>query len=393
MNKNKTFDVVLFGGGPANLMAASFLLNKGLRVGLFEQNAQIGKKFLIAGKSGLNLSMDFSLDEFLQNYYGDQQFLRPFLNDFTPVNQRQFFKEILEVDTYVGSAGKVFPKENAVTVLKKWVKYLKHEGLEIYSHHKWLEGQGCEHIVLDIKANEKIKLNATYSVFGLGGNSWSSSGSNGNWINAMQTNGVKIQSFQPSNSGYKTNLDAFVFEKWNGQFIKNCTITVNQNTFTGEIRIGGSTLEGSPIYHSNYLVRKALENNESVTLFIDFKPQMSLSDLKERWNSKQSVSKKCTRLKINKVFPVFFRSLNTRIEPWQCIKQFPIEVNNFGELDAAISTIGGVKQEMIHADLSLKYNQNWFVNGEMVDWDAPTGGYLLSACFAMGHSIANTILN
>lgn len=386
-----SYDVILIGGGPANIMAASFLINNGLKVALFEQNSQLGKKFLVAGKSGLNLSMDFSYTDFINGYYRDKDFINHFLKDFTPQDQRHFFETVLGVETYVGSAGKVFPKESAVYFLKTWLSYLKNNGLKIFTHHQWLSGAEHKHQIINLRTKEVLTVSSLYTIFGLGGNSWRETGSNALWKSNFENLGVNIIPFLPSNSGIICDLDDFIFEKWNGHFIKNCTLRCLTEEFTGEIRIGNGQLEGSPIYHLNHTIRCALEKGD-VEVYLDFKPQWTQEHLEKKWNSKYSISKNLKALKISPIFSSLYKCLDTTLNPNLLIKNYPIKVIKFEELDKAISTIGGVDIQNTHKDLSLKSNHYWFVNGEMLDWDAPTGGYLLTACFAMGKKISECIL-
>ena len=387
-----TFNVILIGGGPANLMTASFLLKKGVKVALFEQNAQLGKKFLVAGKSGLNLSMDYTYDAFLEGYYRNKIFVDPILSAFTPIDQRRFFEQTLGIKTYVGSAGKVFPEISSVQVLKSWLLNLKQNGLEIFTHHKWLSGRNHEHKILNLKTNDTISIHSDFAVFGLGGNSWRETGSNANWEQVFKTLNIKVNAFQPSNSGLKCDFDDYIFEKWNGHFIKNTTITYQKRKFTGEIRIGKKQIEGSPVYHLNHFIRKSLERGEEVTIYIDFKPHWTAELIEKKWNPKYSISKNVKHLKLSPIFSGLYKNLNTDFEPHCLVKKFPIKILGFEEMDKAISTIGGVCISEIEANLSLKKQPNWFVNGEMIDWDAPTGGYLLSMCFALGHQISKQIL-
>lgn len=387
-----TYDVILLGGGPANLMAASYLISNGMKVALYEQNSQLGKKFLVAGKSGLNLSMDYSYNTFLEGYYRDKPFIHQFLQHFTPDQQRTFFLDKLGIETYVGSAGKVFPKENAVHVLKAWLTYLKQHGLEVYTHHQWQSGKGSQHSILNIKTKERCLVSSKFAIFGFGGNSWKETGSNANWVKEFKNLGIEINTFQPSNSGLKCNLDQYIFERWNGQFIKNCTLSLNKECFKGEIRIGNGQIEGSPVYHLNNSIRDALKQG-SVTIYLDFKPQWSQTLLEQKWNSKYSLSKNIKHLKISNLFPAFYKSIDTDINGVEYIKKFPIQIHEFGALDKAISTIGGINRNEITSNSSLKKQEHWFINGEMIDWDAPTGGYLLSACFAIGKHIGQHIVS
>ncbi len=393
-------DIALIGGGPSCLMAATFLLKAGLKVCLFERTSSLAKKLNVAGKSGLNISNSKSEKEFVEMYGKDADWMSPFIANFNGEDLREFIKVHLAVETYIGTSGKIFPSEDisGTRFIKQWIGLLKKQGLQVYTHHSFIGWENKNQIRILNKSGEEIAVHYKKAMFALGGVSWPMTGSDGNWTDSIIKEQIKLNPWQASNCGVKIKADQVFFDKWNGQFLKNVKLSFNEKWVKGEIRISKYGLEGKPIYHLVPPLRDAIFNQGKVTVFLDFKPNSKEQDLVEKLmaNKGKSLSKILKKLAIHPslgmLMKIYQLDYSSDKELVQLIKAFPIEVEGLADISKAISVVGGVDKNELNKYLMLKKLPDNYLAGEMVDWDAPTGGYLLQACFSMAKTVADSMI-
>lgn len=400
IDNNIDCDIALVGGGPSSLMAATLLLGNGFKVCIFEQGSSMARKLNVAAKSGLNLSNDKQLDDFIQMYGEDKDWIRGFIEKFSSIDLRKFLQDNLGVETYVGSSGKIFPKNpiKGSKFIKNWVEVLQKRGLHIFTHHQFIgwEDTNCLKFIRDHKEPVTVKCRA--SMLALGGVSWPMTGSNGKWTTIFEEIGIELIPWQASNCGVFTDWDRAFFDHWEGHFIKNINLSFGTHSCKGELRITSYGLEGKPIYHLVPAVRKELSNQGVATVFLDLKPSMSLEDiLTEIQNLKErSLSLLTKKLAIHPSFPMLMKlhKLNDASDTdlAQLVKYFPVQLKGLSDIENVISVTGGVAKSELTSRLMLKKMPSNYVAGEMIDWDAPTGGYLIHACFAQAKTVAESMI-
>ncbi|MFC6269522.1 BaiN/RdsA family NAD(P)/FAD-dependent oxidoreductase [Frigoriflavimonas asaccharolytica] len=380
--------IIIIGAGPSGLMAAQILAESGFKVQVFEQNKAAARKFLVAGNGGFNLTHSEELESFIQKY--DALEIQEIVQNFDSKKVIEWLCNI-GVTTYVGSSGKIFPTKNfkPIQVLQAWLDYLKKLNVEIFYNHTFLNFD--ENYAYFNNNGQEFQFNYSKLILGMGGGSWNKTGSDAKWIDIFNEKNIKINPLQSANSGYNT---AEYLHQLQGQYLKNVKISFNNNEKLGEIVFTKYGIEGSPVYFMNRFTRKF---EFPLTLNIDLKPNLSDSEILELLKSEQRINpilKK--KLKISTTGINLLKTLDkesfTNLENLaHKIKNFPIEVLSFRPIDEVISTAGGVDFSELNADLSLKKFPNTFCIGEMIDWEAPTGGYLLQACFSTGNWVAKSI--
>jgi len=393
-------EIALVGGGPSALMAATFLLDAGLKVRLYEYTSSLAKKFNVAGKSGLNLTNSLEDPSFIEMYGDDAAWIRPFILNFNNKDLRETLLHFLGIETYIGSSGKVFPKEDlsGARFIKLWIKYLKGQGLAVFTHHKFIGWIDDNALQFEDRSGDLITVYAKKAMLAMGGVSWPMTGSDGNWIDSFKAKGIQLAPWQASNCGVQISADATFFEKWNGQFLKNVQLSLNGKSVKGEIRISRYGFEGKPIYHLVPEIRKELRKGDDCTLSLDFKANMSAENLLKKLEELKgnSLSKTLKSLSVHPSFSMLLKiyqlDYTTSVDLVKWIKSFPIRVEELADIKKAISVVGGVSKEELNEDLSLKKVPNSYLAGEMIDWDAPTGGYLLQACFSMAKTVADSMI-
>lgn len=390
--------VALFGGGPACLVAAYFLADE-FEIHLYEKGKSLGRKFLVAGKGGFNLTNSATGDS-LKEAYSFHPNLSKALNEFDSTATRAWLKD-LDIDTFVGSSGRVFPEKGIkpTFVLTKIKEALVKKGVHVHLNHEFI-GFSAEQIPLISFNNEEKKVVANHYLFGLGGGSWSKTGSNSKWLTYFSALGMKTIPFQASNCGIELNWDPIFSEKFNGTPLKNIAIKVDKNWRKGEILVTSYGFEGNAIYPSVPEIRQQLMEGQDAEIHLDFKPHNSLDDLLKK--AAQSGLKSADygkAFKVDRVVIELVKSILTKSEftdPTcfsKTLKMATFKVNSLRPLDEAISTVGGIDMdEVTMAFTSVQFPQFSFV-GEMLDWDAPTGGYLLQGCFTTGYVAANRIID
>ncbi|SFH83295.1 BaiN/RdsA family NAD(P)/FAD-dependent oxidoreductase [Halpernia frigidisoli] len=380
--------IIIIGAGPAGLMAAQILAEKGLKVCVYEQNKAAARKFLVAGNGGFNLTHSEEIKSFLEKY--DSKEIQEIVEKFDNQKVIQWLSN-LGITTYVGSSGKIFPTKNfkPIQVLRAWLDHLEKLGVEIYYGHTFLDFD--ENSVYVKNDFGEIKINYSKLILAMGGGSWKKTGSDAKWIETLSKKNIEITPLQSANSGYETLI---LFHQLQGQYLKNIKISFNENHKIGEIVFTKYGIEGSPVYFMNRFTRNF---DFPLTLFIDLKPNLSENEILNHLKGTEktsSILKK--KIKISTTGLNLLKALDKEsymdIENLaKTIKQFPIEIQSFRPIDEVISTSGGVAFSELNENLELKKCPNVFCAGEMIDWEAPTGGYLLQACFSTGSWVANSI--
>lgn len=380
--------IIIIGAGPAGLMAAQTLAEKGFEVQIFEQNKAAARKFLVAGNGGFNLTHSEEIEVFVKKY--DALEIQGIVRNFD--NQKVVeWLENIGITTYRGSSGKIFPTKNfkPIHVLQAWLDHLEKLGVEIHYNRTFVDFD--KNSVFLEKNDELIRIKYSKLILAMGGGSWKKTGSDGKWIDVLAKKNIKITSLQSANSGYNTLTQ---FHKLQGQYLKNISISFEGNQKVGEIIFTKYGIEGSPVYFLNSLTRKF---EFPLILTIDLKPNLSEMEILELLKSEERISPVLKKkIKISTTGFNLLKTLDknsyTDIENLaKMIKNFPIEVLSFRPIDEVISTAGGVAFSELNFDLSLKKFPNVYCIGEMIDWEAPTGGYLLQACFSTGFWVGKAI--
>lgn len=394
----KTLSVAIIGGGPAGLMAAEVLINAGLRVDVYEAMPTLGRKFLRAGLGGLNITHSETFTDFCSRYSDRQCHMQMFLDAFPPDRLRHWVHG-LGIETFVGSSGRVFPTEmKAAPLLRAWVHRLRAAGVQFHLNHRWL-GFDSEGMLRLANQTEEFSLRPNCTILALGGASWPQLGSTGTWVPWLQERGVEVAPWLSANCGFDVSWSAHLREKFAGSPLKSVALTFKDlqgksETRQGEILISEYGVEGSLIYAFSRPLRDYLNVHGEATFTLDLLPARSpervLADLSRPQGSRSMSRHLQTCLGDNALKRALLYEVLSREQMAdsaalaKCIKALPITVRSTRPLAEAISTAGGVCFNSVDENLMLKALPGVFVCGEMIDWEAPTGGYLLSGCFATG---------
>lgn len=381
--------VAIIGAGPAGLMAAEVLSQYDYEIDVFEQKPSAARKFLMAGKTGLNISHAEPVEYFIQRY--DQpEWLGPWVRQWD-AQWIQSWMQGLGIESYVGSSGRVFPIEmKAAPLLRAWLKRLMADGVRFHYRHRCVDISNNQ---LTIE-NQTQRFNANYDaiILACGAVSWSQLGSDGAWQQWLASS--EIEPFQASNAGVLKTWSPFM-QACFGQPLKRVNAWVHPEQQThGDIIITHYGLESGVIYKLGRDLRAQLSQQENLHLHLDLLPDVSIHQLEKKLqgNKKQSLTNLWRKagldnVKINLLREVVEKSLWSDAKQMaQQIKQLQISLEGFRPIEEAISCAGGVKQSAVSPQLQLQSNPYIFCCGEMLDWDAPTGGYLLTACFATGRA-------
>ena len=390
--------IAIIGGGPAGLMAAD-VLSPICDVHIYDKEKGVGQKFLLAGKGGFNITNSLQGED-LHNKYSPYYFLKEALADFDSAALREWLLQ-LGVPTFEGSSGRVFP-ERGITpadILKKIKQKLIFQGVEFHLKHEFTGFDSEQKI--EMKSGQAQRLvQADYFIFALGGASWPITGSTGEWRTIFETNNIRTIPFQPSNCGIEINWPENFKSNHAGKPLKNITASVNGVVQKGEAMVTEYGLEGNAIYPLVPEIRKMLLENKLAQLILDLKPFNTEEQILHKIVGKTSATTKSyseifninnTQLSILKAFT----SKETFLSPElfaKSLKQLVLPIQSLRPVEEAISTVGGIDLNEMDFDFSFKKRPNCFAIGEMLDWDAPTGGFLLQGSFSMGNWVGKQII-
>lgn len=386
--------VVVIGAGPAGLMAAEVLAAQGIPVDVYDAMPSAARKFLMAGKGGMNITHSEPLPDFLSRYGARRESIEPLLNAFPPQALREWI-HALGIETFVGTSGRVFPKEmKAAPLLRAWLHRLRGHGVRFHMRHRWLGWDAQNALRFGTPAGaQTIETDAI--VLALGGASWPQLGSDGTWVPLLAQRGIDIAPLRPSNCGFEIAWSTHFRERYAGEPLKSVVASFGDVRKQGECLIDTNGIEGGLIYALSAALRDEIETQGHATLQLDLMPDWTLQRIEKEIThprgSRSLSSHLQSRLGLKGAKANLLREVLSAEQMQdekllaQTIKQLPLRLTATRPLSEAISTAGGVKFEEVDARLMLNKLPGVFVCGEMLDWEAPTGGYLLSACFASGH--------
>ena len=394
--------VAIFGGGPAGLAAAECLSASGLfRVTIYEAMPTVGRKFMLAGKSGLNITHAEPYERFVTRFGDANAFLRPALESFRPDDLRAWAKG-LGTTTFVGTSGRVFPDVmKASPLLRAWRARLEAQGAAILTRHKFI---GFEHGAAVLNTpNGPQQVFADAYLLAFGGASWPRLGSDAAWVDGLRDKGVDIASFRPVNCGFERAWSENFRERFAGEPIKSVTARSGAGAIQGEFVITRHGVEGSLIYAHSAALRDEIESQGQATLFLDLVPGRDGARLArdlERQSAKLSLSNRLRKaVHLSPVKVALLREcMPDAAQRPPCdlanlLKALPLTVYQPRPITEAISSAGGIRLSAFDTNYMLTALPGVFAAGEMLDWEAPTGGYLLTACIATGRAAARGVEN
>ncbi|MBB5206641.1 TIGR03862 family flavoprotein [Chiayiivirga flava] len=396
--------VAIVGGGPAGLVAAERLAAAGLQVDLYERTASVGRKFLLAGKGGLNLTHGEARPGFDARYGAAAATVGGWLDRFDAAALRAWAAG-LGVDTFVGSSGRVFPRDlKAGPLMRAWVRRLKAAGVRLHMHHRWLGWDGAAALRFATPSGEAV-VRADAVLFALGGGSWAKLGSDGAWTAAFGARGIGVAPLQPANCGFECDWSPVFVERFAGAPVKPVAARTGGSGAAmqqGEFVVTRHGVEGSLVYALSASLRDALVRDGIATLELDLLPGRSVDAVHaallrpangrsrtEQWRRQLGLAGVRAGLARELLDPATLAD-PARLAP--ALKTVPVPLRRTRPIDEAISTAGGVRFAALDGALMLRALPGQFCAGEMLDWDAPTGGYLLTACFASGVVAADGVL-
>ena len=393
--------IAVIGGGPAGLSAAELLSAAGYRVTVYEAMPTVGRKFLLAGKSGLNITHSEPYDTFRTRFGASNGRLSTALDAWTPADIRKWAAG-LGTETFAGSSGRVFPAVmKASPLLRSWVARLKGQGVTILTRYRWLGFTENSDLRFETPDGEKI-IHADSVLLALGGASWPRLGGDGAWVAPLTEKGIAISRLRPANCGFDCDWSDLFRERFAGAPLKSVVLTSAAGSFPGEFVISKHGIEGSAVYAHSAALRDAIEADGTAVLTLDLAPGRTEERLARDLSRQDAKGSFSTRLRkgagLDGVKAALLRETladANRMPPQalaRAIKTLPLTVLRPRPIDEAISTAGGIAWDELDENFGLKTLPDVFAAGEMLDWEAPTGGYLLTACMATGRAAARGIL-
>ena len=389
--------VAIVGGGPAGLMASDVLGRAGVRVTIYDQMPTVGRKFLLAGRGGLNLTHSEPLDQFLRRYGHSEPRIQPAIEAFSPDDLRAFSAELGQ-PTFVGSSGRVLPQAmKASPLLRAWLRRLAAMGVTFKLRHRWRGWDEAGRLLFDTPDGSTAVATDT-SVLALGGGSWPKLGSDGTWVAAVEDSGIAVTRLRPANCGVLVDWSDIFRSRFEGEPLKRIALSFGGHSMRGEAVITRKGLQGGGLYALSDVLREAIASQGHALLLIDLSPDRSATTLEQKLSAprnKQSLAnvlRKALRLSPVAIGLLQEAAVASATKLWELppealaalIKAVPVRLVGVEPIARAISTAGGVTFDEIDEHFMLRRRPGTFVAGEMLDWEAPTGGYLLQACFATG---------
>ncbi|MBB2963178.1 TIGR03862 family flavoprotein [Methylobacterium sp. R2-1] len=400
MDADRENGLAIVGGGPAGLAAAELLAESGKAVTVYERMPSVGRKLLIAGRGGLNLTHSEPLPDFLERYAPVDPRLKAAVADYPPDALRSWC-EGLGQKTFVGSSGRVFPESfKASPLLRAWLARLGAQGVTIRTRHRLV---GLEEDALSFETPEGPKVvRPRATLLALGGASWPRLGSDGAWVPLLEENGVAVASLRPANVGFRVAWTAHFAQRFAGEPLKRLAARIGAASARGEAIATEDGIEGGVIYALSRPIREAVERDGSAELTLDLRPDVDVAALAVRLSRGRPGESLSTRLrKAASLSPAaigLLREAHANTLPTEpdalaaAIKAAPLRLLTPAPIARAISTAGGVVFAELDDRYMLRARPGLFLAGEMLDWEAPTGGYLLQAAFASGRAAAKGML-
>ena len=395
--------IAIIGGGPAGLMSAEVLATAGHSVTIYDRKSSVGRKFLMAGRGGLNLTHSEELEKFITRYGAAASRLAPVIEAFPPSALRAWC-EGLGQEVFVGTSGRVFPKSfKASPLLRAWLGRLQTLGVRFVAGQCWQGWDENGHLVFVDDQDVRTTVNAAATILALGGASWPKLGSDGSWTKILAGQGIAITPLRPANCGFAVRWSDIFRDRYAGQPLKSIVLNFGGHKVPGEIMIAKNGIEGGPVYALSAAIRDEVEENGVATVHLDLRPNVKFDEYTKKLDTPCGALSftNCLR-KYGGLSPVEIGLLMERpdrktlssLPPEKLaslIKNFPLQLRRPFPIERAISTAGGIALDEVDDCFMLKNKPGVFAVGEMLDWEAPTGGYLLQACFSTAVAAAGGV--
>ncbi|HEX3506447.1 MAG TPA: TIGR03862 family flavoprotein [Xanthobacteraceae bacterium] len=394
--------VAVIGAGPAGLMGAEVLARAGLEVTIFERMGSVGRKFLLAGRGGLNITHSEELSRFLSRYGEQDSRLRAAIKNFSPSATRAWCDELGQ-PTFVGSSGRVFPKAfKSSPLLRAWLRRLADMGVQFRLRHRWIGWDASGALMLETSQGI-VALKPQACILALGGASWPKLGADGGWVQLLGAQGIGVAPLRPANCGFQVPWSDHFRDRFAGQPLKRLALSFRGRTVRGEGMITRQGIEGGAVYALSAALRDAIAADGHATLEMSLRPDLLAVDLQRRLEMPRGKQSLATYLRKAAALPPVAIGLLHELCPGKLammdaptlgrlIQALPLRLTGTLPIERAISTAGGVRFSELDDCFMLRRHPGTFVAGEMLDWEAPTGGYLLQACLATGVSAAGGAL-